>query len=193
MKKITLNVLLCLTVFLLGSNVQAQDLLKDDIDFLDPEDDAGNKWFETEQDKTAFLNAILEATGSSEATALASIKEDVFIASVRKDDDVVYDGKSYHTLIIDKSASPQTVSLDISTTNTADHNHYTIHFFIGENMSSAEFLIDHEIPTDGSWGEDFTNDTYELDFIEVNADQSTWLELAPSLTSTLNEITLTGN
>ena len=169
------------------------ELLKDDLTFLDPYDDYGNKWFETAQDKTDFLNAILTATGTTEDTAPASLKNDLFVASVRSDDDLEYDNKNYHTIVLTKSDTMGQSFNDL-THNFPDRHVYTVNFYLGENMTYAEFLLDEDVPT-GYWGESLINLPYGeiLTATDVNASRNIWVNITSDFNSIMNSLTLWGN
>jgi hypothetical protein len=177
---------------LVGSVFVGVGLLKDDLEFLDPYDDYGNKWFETAQDKTDFLNAILTATGTTEDTALASLKDDLFVTSVRSDDDREYDNKNYHTLVLVKSAVEQEIFDDL-VNNYTDRHAYTIQFYIGENMTTAKYSLDEDVPA-GNWGEELINSPTELTLTsaEQDAPRNTWLELESDFYSIMNSLTIRG-
>ncbi|MFK7747637.1 MAG: discoidin domain-containing protein [Kordia sp.] len=169
------------------------DLLKDDLEFLDPYDDQGNKWFETAQDKTDFLNAILTATGTTANTAPASLKNDLFVASVRSDDDGEYDNKNYHTIVLVKSDTMNQAFNDLAH-NFPDRHVYTVNFYLGENMTYAEFLLDEDVPT-GYWGESLINLPYReiLTATDVNASRNIWVNITSDFNSIMNSLTLWGN
>jgi hypothetical protein len=178
---------------LVGSVFVGVGLLKDDLEFLDPYDDYGNKWFETAQDKTDFLNAILEATGTTADTAPASLKNDLFVASVRSDDDREYDNKNYHTIVIVKSETINQSFNDLNHSFPGRHI-YTVNFYLGENMTYAEFLLDEDVPT-GYWGENLINLPYRetLTSSDINATRDIWLNIELDFDSIMNSLTLWGN
>ncbi len=193
MKTIIFKIALLLPALMLCLTLQAQvDLDAEDYDYLDPYDDNGDKWFEDIQDRRDFVNSLITEIKLRNVGGIVSIKDDVFVASIRTDDDLEYDNKNYLGGLIVKNTITQTLTT-VPPSSTIDPNYYRIHFFIGANMTQAKIIVDSEVPAAESyWSESFANDVFTLELIQVDALRSTWLELVPPLQSTLNTLELTG-
>lgn len=197
MKTIILKITLLLPALLFCTFIQAQvDLDADDHDFLDPYDDNGDKWFEDVQDRRDFFNDLISSIkyiddAGNLSEGFISIKDDVFVASIRTDNDFVYDNKNYKTIMIPKGTAE--LSIPIDGTDLADEITYRIHFFIGANMTEARILVLSNIPSaDVSWGGEYVEDEFNLDLISEGALQSFWIELVPVMQSTLSALELFG-
>lgn len=144
MKTKILKIALLVPALLFCVSIQAQnEEIPIDIDFLDPHDHLGNKWFEDIQDRRDFFNALATAVKTDPDRPLISITEDVFIATVRSDDDHEHDNKNYHHLFTFKSDSPQEVFNDLDHSYTDPHL-YDLKFYIGQNMTYSKFTSDLE-------------------------------------------------
>ncbi|WP_025743055.1 hypothetical protein [Aquimarina pacifica] len=197
MKTIILKIVCTIPALLLCLSIQSQvDLDADDHNFLDPYDDNGDKWFEDIQDRRDFFNNLVAAIKTNDELygdmGFVSITEDLFIASVRTDDDRVYDDKNYFltfSTIYDSFSRSETICC----TNSLELDYYRIHFFIGSNISEAQIEVNSQVPAAlSNWSDTFATDNFELDLIESNALKSEWLELVPPLQSSLNSLYITG-
>lgn len=198
MKTKTLKRVLLLPALLLCVSIQSQEeevVVPEDIDFLNPYDHSGNKWFQRFQDRRDFFNNLVAAAKSDVDRPFISVKDDIFIGSIRSDDDHEYDNKAYYNVFLFKSDSEQEVFDDLEDQEEIAHLR-DLKFFLGKNITSARFLMDENVANVFSY-ESLNHDiegTLTEPLFEIETDRGAWLYgYQGDLYGITKSITLWGN
>lgn len=178
-------------VLMINSNTYGQNCIKGNA--FNPVDSDGNCWFENYADRKEFFNTLITKVKEQSNGTLISLHDDIFMASIRMDDDLMYDNKEYQTIaIIKENNLPEnTIKIKIEEDYPARF-FYRVHFWVGENVSSAEFNLNREVPG-GYFGSELVDIPYIITLTnEEGVLKSKWLKWISPIAGETNELQLTG-
>ncbi len=171
--------------------------------YFDPSDAVVNpdgsisyiKYYGSNEAKKNSTNNMFTQKRTQVPTKTKSMRQDVFIARIKSDGDLVLNNgnEKYFELVVfaNDYETSQITPYSTENENTTRYRYFT-KFYIGKLMTNAKYFMKEYIPA-GRWGINLTLNDYGYDLIANYSKRGEWLKLDPNFNGVLNSLKISGN